>query len=144
MGGAATYGPGGPSAAFWGLQMATGQTSGSTLWSIWFAFTCGSKPSQKTGIGRKQGELFLTQSCWRALMKFSSRCSLYSWTPQRLLAGGSPRPVRVGESGLGFSRCQVEQSYPSSFGFSLSCRGKAKQGLVRAGSGTNILLEKSR
>lgn len=96
----------------------------------------------------QETKLFLTPPCCKALVKFSSRSCLYSWNPQRLLAGCSPRPMWVGELGLGFSRSHVEQSYLSSFCFSLSCRDKAKQGLtyglVCADSGTNILVGKNR
>lgn len=51
MGGAATYAPEVPSASFWGLQIATGQTSGSVLQSIWFPFLCGSKLPKRLVLG---------------------------------------------------------------------------------------------
>lgn len=55
------YGPDVPSAAFRGLQMATGQTSGSMLWVIWFPFICGSKPPRSLMlVGNRR--LFLTPS----------------------------------------------------------------------------------
>lgn len=78
-------------------------------------------------------------------MKISSGIGLWWCALHSTEAAGRmlPRAHVRGELGLGFPRSCAEQNYPGGFCFSLSCRSGVIRGLLRAGSGMNMLVGKN-